>query len=329
MKKRLFTIAVILSIVFSFAGCKNDTTYSVKFFDSDGVTQIGETQSLTEGFEFNIEKAPEKDGLQFDGWTLNGEIYDFEAEGAKLVSGDMKFVAQYSVKKYTISYYDGETLLKEESLGKDATITPPEAPEKDELVFDGWTLNGEIYDFEAEGAKLVSGDMKFVAQYSVKKYTISYYDGETLLKEESLGKDATITPPEAPTKDGYAFKGWVKEGETDLYDVTTLVNGDLKLVAKYAKYTLVKVTLPLAVGGETVDVYKEAENVTFDDINEIIKSNYGYKVTAFKDGDTVAIAPENGKTYVAENISVDVTFNYVDGTSETIKAIYVCELCYL
>lgn len=253
MKKRLFTIAVILLIILpqilSFAGCTKDETYSVRFFDSDGVTQIGETQNLTKGAEFNVEKAPEKDGLQFDGWVLNGGIYDFNTDGAKCVTGDKTFIAQYSAKKYTISYYDGETLLKEEKLSKGAKLTPPKISEKPGFVFKGWVKEGETEFYNMNSS--VRADLKLVAKYERTAFTVTFFDsdGKTVLYQTTVNKG------EIAVYQGHALEKTI-DGEKWIFDSW----GDMEPVYDDVSYTAVYrlQTLVCESGGDSYD--RDLEN---------------------------------------------------------------------
>lgn len=71
----------------------------------------------------------------------------------------------------------------------------------------GWatTPNGAL---DSDALKAVTEDRTVYANFAavVRYYTISYYDGDTLLKTESLAYGAM--PSYKPTKDGYDFVAW-------------------------------------------------------------------------------------------------------------------------
>lgn len=50
---------------------------------------------------------------------------------------------------------------------------------------------------------------------------------------ETVTEGGKATKPTDPTKENAVFAGWVKEGETDLYDFDTVLTGDITLVAQW------------------------------------------------------------------------------------------------
>ena len=88
------------------------------------------SDSLEYGASIVIPEAPEKEGYTFNGW---GEV-------AKTVpAGDVTYEGNYSVNPYKLTFIvDGE-VVQESSVDYGATITLPEAPEKEGYSFDGWS----------------------------------------------------------------------------------------------------------------------------------------------------------------------------------------------
>ena len=69
-------------------------------------------------------------------------------------------------------------------------------------------------------------------------FTVTYYDGETVLKTERLEAGAEV-PSFTPTKDGYKFLGWYGTPNfSHKYDFSNKIDGDLSLFAcfKSAQY---------------------------------------------------------------------------------------------
>lgn len=62
--------------------------------------------------------------------------------------------------------------------------------------------------------------------------TFDTNDGSEV-KRQMISSGKTVTEPEAPSRAGYTFLGWLKEGETTAYDFATPVTSDLKLVAHW------------------------------------------------------------------------------------------------
>lgn len=93
----------------------------------------------------------------------------------------------------------------------------------------GWadTANSTIGTYNANALKAVTEDRTVYAAFraETRRYTISYYDGDTLLKSESLAYGAM--PSYSPTKDGFGFSGWNPE--------LTAVTGDANYTAVWAE----------------------------------------------------------------------------------------------
>ena len=106
--------ALILSLFIS--ACTAKTNTYVVNFDSDGGTFI-EAVSVNEGDKVNKPKDPEKDGVVFKEWQLNGQTYDFSLP----VNSDLVLKALYENgtntvivivegRRYTIDFKDGEKI---------------------------------------------------------------------------------------------------------------------------------------------------------------------------------------------------------------------------
>lgn len=93
----------------------------------------------------------------------------------------------------------------------------------------GWadTANSTIGTYSANALKAVKEDRTVYAAFraETRRYTISYYDGDTLLKSESLAYGAM--PSYTPTKDGYSFNGWQPE--------IAMVTGEATYTAKWTE----------------------------------------------------------------------------------------------
>ena len=70
--------------------------------------------------------------------------------------------------------------------------------------------------------------------------TVTFKDGKTVLEKQIVGKGQQAIKPNDPTKEGYTFQGWFKDGETEAYDFNTPVTSDFELTAKWKinEYTI-------------------------------------------------------------------------------------------
>ena len=108
----------------------------------------------------------------------------------------------------------------------------PDDPVKEGYVFDAW-YNGEaVYDWETP----VTANLTLIAKWTDKTYTVTF-DVEGIDAQEIKHKDK-VTKPEAPTKEGCVFAGWLN-GET-AYDFELPVTSDLVLTASWEviKYSI-------------------------------------------------------------------------------------------
>ena len=154
-------------------------------------------------------------------------------------------------KTYTVTFVDGETVLKTEEVKKgDSAIGL--TPEKEGYTFVGW-------DKEFDN---VTSDLTVNANFKVKTYTVTFKDGDTVLKTETVnhGESAVGLTPE---KEGYSFVTWDKAFDN--------VTSDLVVNAEF-----------------NINTY----TVTFMDGNDVLKTetvNYGesaFGLTPEKEGYT-------------------------------------------
>ena len=219
--------------------------YEIKFI-SDG-EQVGETQTVEYGTAATAPADPTKaptevNSYTFDGWYTAEEGGDAVADFT--VTGNATYYAHFTpgVRKYAIVFKFGETVVASYELAHGATVTIPDAPNRDAVdkvyTFDGW------YTAEEGGEKVtaisVSGDAAYYARYTyvTRKYAVTFKNGEEVLQSTEV--EYGTTPEykgETPTMQAtaqftYSFKGWDKEIAAVTGDVTYTATFDKK-VNKY------------------------------------------------------------------------------------------------
>ena len=219
--------------------------YEIKFI-SDG-EQVGETQTVEYGTAATAPADPTKaptevNSYTFDGWYTAEEGGDAVADFT--VTGNATYYAHFTpgVRKYAIVFKFGETVVASYELAHGATVTIPDAPNRDAVdkvyTFDGW------YTAEEGGEKVtaisVSGDAAYYARYTyvTRKYTVNFKNGDETLQSTEV--EYGTTPEykgETPTMQAtaqftYTFKGWDKEIAAVTGDVTYTATFDKK-VNKY------------------------------------------------------------------------------------------------
>ena len=166
---------------------------------------------------------------EVEGYTFIGWDKDFSN-----ISSDLTVTALYKKNTYTVTFlgFDGETVLKSETVEYGESATAPEAPAVEHYTFTGWDTND--YTF-------VSKDLTVNAVYEIDKFNVIFVGfGGVTLKEEVVPYGGSATAPSVPFVEGYDFKGW----DTDF----TNVQSDLIVTALYES-NVVYHTLSLAVEG--------------------------------------------------------------------------------
>ena len=242
VKKGKFTVAIDLDY---FDGTKKTLEFEVDNNYKWGTVSEEKIQKGSEKTYFQWKEEVTASKLSAIEVYLDGELYKKVSAGTgkvalpelaageeiviKLVikdlDGDVVYESEeilYSlVKKYTVKFFSDGVLLKEEKVEEGKSATAPADPVKEGYEFKGWDK-----DFSK-----VTGDLEVNAKFEeiveVKVYTVRFYDGETLLKEEQVEEGKSATAPVAPTKAEHEFKGWDK----DFSNITS----DLDVFAKFEK----------------------------------------------------------------------------------------------
>ena len=176
--------------------------------------------------------------LQKEGYT--GRLYrdaDFLkplTKDSKVKNGDTVYV-KWTINKYTVTFMDGETVLKAyTNVQHGDTVTAPEVPKKDGKTFSKWDK-----DFSK-----VTSDLIVNAKFETKKFTLTFinFDGTTVYTAEveygasidshfeKADNDVTETYDEAIL----AYDGWYKADGTriDELDLPKMPAQNLTLTLK-------------------------------------------------------------------------------------------------
>lgn len=164
--------------------------------------------------EFSAEVAAQTGGVYGGIIPLDGST-SFSAGGyfiAKATGGESSELVKYVIfmngntELYRMPVLNGDDCKN--PIATNAISTPTKASTAQyNYTYSGWALsNGGSASTSA--LTNVTEDRTVYAAYTstVRSYTITYYDGETLLKSETLAYGAT--PSYSPKKDGYSFTGW-------------------------------------------------------------------------------------------------------------------------
>ena len=230
-------------------------------FNTDGGSEIAPiTQDY--GTDITAPANPTKEGYTFAGWDENIP--------ANMPAKNMTIKAKWTINKYTVTFKNGDVVVKNAEMDYGSTITEPEKPTKEGYTFKGWqgyTTN----------MTLPAHDVTFTAQWTINQYTLTFKNGETVYKTITQNYGTAIAKPADPTKTGYTFDGW------DKTIPTTMLAGDMTITAKWTanQYT---VTFDSAGGSAC-----ESKTVTYDQPYGTLPrpTKEGYTFTGWYDNNTL------------------------------------------
>ena len=125
-------------------------TYRISF-DLDG-GELGEGQTNPTSYDVESEQfspnAPTREGYDFEGWLLSGDVGGTASRDLTLptgTTGDREYIAQWTLHLYTLSYaLNGGTVSPDNptSYSVESTDIKPTNPTRTGYTFAGWTGTG-------------------------------------------------------------------------------------------------------------------------------------------------------------------------------------------
>ena len=202
----LVCIVLLIGLVTLFACNKSNvadkdgqTKVIVKIQDEDG-SIYKENVVFSDLFTLSLQK---------EGYT--GRLYrdaDFLkplTKDSKVKNGDTVYV-KWTINKYTVTFMDGETVLKTfPNVKHGSAVTPPEVSEKDGKTFKGW--DNKAYNN-------VTSDLTINAVYDVDTFTVTFKDGGKVLETQTVEYEAAATAPDIARlspPEGMHFAKWDKD----------------------------------------------------------------------------------------------------------------------
>lgn len=362
-------IAVITAIIIVLLiGNKKPITYDISFETNGG--SLVESQIVNEGEQVKKPVDPTKDGYIFVEWTYQGRTYDFSLE----VTSDLTLTAKWveleeDVETFIVKFEtDGGTTISNQIVEKGNKVAKPIDPVKDGYTFEGWTLNGEVYDFE----KIVEENIELKAKWekvketnnnttnngssnnnsgsnnnnnttkpttptTVKKYTVTFNsNGGSAVNSQTVTEGDKASKPSNPTRSGYTFAGWTLNGSA--YDFNSVVKSNITLVAKWNENAKAKYTVTFnsnggsAVSSQTVtegNKVSRPSNPTRDGYNfgGWLLNGSVYDFNSSVNGNITLVAKWNQKSYTVKATPVDqyspdrILTVYEDGSQISVSAI--------
>jgi len=213
----------------------NKTFYTVSF-NSNGGTNV-ESQTVKSGEKAKYEVSS-RDGYQFIGWYLDGELFDFNTPITKKIT----LIAKWDKKDndtYVVSFNsNGGSYISSQVVEYGESAYQPNDPTKDCYNFVGWYTNSSLtqkYNFN----KVVTKDITLYAKWEDNGYcNDTHYvrfdsNGGTSVRTQEVADGGKATIPTNPTRSGYTFDGWYLDGEE--FNFNTRIYEDITLEAEWIK----------------------------------------------------------------------------------------------
>lgn len=145
------------------------------------------------------------------------------------------FVACDQTKTYTVTFKDGDTVVKTVSVKDGATIADadlPAAPAKDGAVFEGWFDGDKAFDKTAA----ITSDATYLAKWT-SLFTVTFKNGDTVIATATVKdgeKIADADIPSDPEDEKLAFVGWFVGDAA--YDSSAAVTENIVVNAKFSTF---------------------------------------------------------------------------------------------
>ncbi len=217
--------------------------YKVTFVDEDGAKELKAPAEYVEGTKAADVERPDNPTKTVD--PDDGYSYAFSdwvnaatgENGVADVAADATYKASYAktAKEYDITYdLDGG---EQSDPANPSTYTVETddftllAPSKEGHSFEGWTGTdlGEAVP-EVTIAKGSLGNRSYTATWKKNSYDVTFdSDGGSAVDAQTVEHGGTASKPADPTKDGFDFVEWQKDGST--FDFATAITGATELKA--------------------------------------------------------------------------------------------------
>lgn len=211
------------------------TTYCIIKFDAIGGSDVKPIE-VEKGKKATEPNKPVKSNYKFIGWIdKDNKLFNFESE---IITSDISLTAVWKEDSgnCTVKFDSNNgSAFSYQNVAKWSKIKKPADPKKDGEYFAYWAKNdNSIFNFDVE---TVAEDITLKAIWSSTEYfTVSFNtDGGSYIESQRIKKGDNVTKPKTPpTKEGYAFAGWVDD-LTREYDFNQSVESNKTITAKWTQ----------------------------------------------------------------------------------------------
>ena len=190
---------------------------------------------------------PTKTGYTFLGWTYEGQNEPTKDVSVVVgTTGDKTYTANWEANTYTVTFdaNGGTVSTTSKDVTFDTNLTLP-TPERTGYTFGGWFVGTKQY---TTGTWTTDSNVTLVAKWTANSYKATYNanGGSVSSSNKNYTYDANYTLLE-PTRTGYEFLGWYKDGTLVPSTGTWKFDTNISLVAEW-KACVYTVTYDAGVG---------------------------------------------------------------------------------
>ena len=279
--------------------------YTVTFMDGENVLKA--YTNVRHGDTVTAPEVSEKYGKTFIGWDKKFDN----------VTSDLTINAVYDVDTFKVTFKDGEKVLETQTVEYEAAATAPDTARlspPEGMHFAKWDK-----DFSK-----VTEDIEVSAVYELNEYTVTFKNGETMIKNERVKHGFAATAPNVFDTPTEKFVGWDKPFDN--------VTSDLIVNAKFEtkKFTLTFInfdgttvyTAEVEYGTSIDNHFETADNVaTYDDT--ILDYDGWYKA------DGTRIDELDLPTMPAENFTLTLKLRLMDSAIGDFKVNTPADFTYV
>lgn len=187
--------------------------------------------------------------------------------GNNVYFDDIKVVPSVTIPRYNVTFRDWDGSETVESVLDQKTVSAPENPIRPGYMFDGWFLNGELYDFNAP----VTQDMVLEAKYTKRTIVLDNTFEEYDIDTDINGQD-----------------GWTVNGGNATVVDDADAPGENKVLKMSGGYYISKEVAPTSGVFDLSYSFKwdDKENVRGQGMHFKYGNKYIVRVGVFRDGGT-------------------------------------------
>ena len=267
---------------YTFAGWSDTLGGSVKYADSESVSNLTSTEGATVTLyavwqinqytitfnsnggsevesiaaEYNAHvtlPTPTREGHTFAGW-YSDEKLTTEYTSDKMPAENITLYANWTANSYNVTFhYNNGTDDTTELIAFNTSITEPEVS-RSGYTLEGWYSDSNFntkWNFESD--KMPSQNIDLYAKWTATSYTVNFYNETELVSSTTYTVESdSIQMPSNPIKTGHTFNGWFDSTLTNEFNyIKGTTVGDLNL---YAKFTINQYTITFnSNGGSEVE----------------------------------------------------------------------------